>query len=720
MTASGLYTTEEIYRLLPAVYRVRDAEQGGVLRELIDVLTDQVNVLAESLEQLYDDQFIETCADWVAPYIGDLVGYRTLHGVVPQVASPRAEVANTIRYRRRKGTVSVLEQLARDVTGWPARAVEFFELLATTQYMNHVRPHAAATADLRDDGAARARRHASRPARSTASPTPPRCAGSRRAPGRYNIPNVGIFLWRVAGAPPRALAARRRATATGRRFRFDPLGTDKPLFGSPRTETGDHAPRRAARRAAAAAAAVRSTAHLADLYGAGRVAPARGRGRGAARPDAPSPTSASATSPTTRRRRAPGRTSRSRPTRTSRSTRCSAASPSPPRPAAGETRLATFHYGSALAVGGGGLRPRRVARAARDTSSPSRAATALGPPLASVAGGGAVQILDSRRYAAPPTITATTPADRRRRPRGRPALREPRAAAARRAATSSSSRWSRTRRSSSNGLVLAGAPLVIEESADTEPRTLVLRHCTLVPGLTRDPDGEPHSLGRASLIVLHPFATVTLDHCVVGPIVAVEGAEVDRERLGDRRVRARTRSPSAAAHRRAAAACSRSRRAADRETGDGLDAGGHLDARRLHGRSARCTRSGSTSPNSLLLARARRTGRPVAGAGLGRAPPGRLHPLLVRPAGLAHAAPVPLRRRRPGAPRRSTPRCATATRLHAAAPLDARRRSARARATRARWASRTSSTSRSARRTCRMRLDEYLRFGLEAGFFYAT
>ncbi len=72
MSATGLYTTEELYRLLPAVYRVRDAEQGGVLRELVDVLAEQVNVLAESLEQLYDDQFIETCAPWVAPYIGDL------------------------------------------------------------------------------------------------------------------------------------------------------------------------------------------------------------------------------------------------------------------------------------------------------------------------------------------------------------------------------------------------------------------------------------------------------------------------------------------------------------------------------------------------------------------------------------------------------------------------------------------------------------------------
>ena len=66
------------------------------------------------------------------------------------IRSPRAEVANTIGYRRRKGTAAMLEQLARDVTDWPARAVEFFEQLATTQYMNHVRLHAPATAPVRE------------------------------------------------------------------------------------------------------------------------------------------------------------------------------------------------------------------------------------------------------------------------------------------------------------------------------------------------------------------------------------------------------------------------------------------------------------------------------------------------------------------------------------------------------------------------------------------
>ena len=36
-----------------------------------------------------------------------------------------------------------------DTTGWRARAVEFFERVATTQYLNHPRPHALRTPDLR-------------------------------------------------------------------------------------------------------------------------------------------------------------------------------------------------------------------------------------------------------------------------------------------------------------------------------------------------------------------------------------------------------------------------------------------------------------------------------------------------------------------------------------------------------------------------------------------
>jgi hypothetical protein len=77
------FDAQKLYELLPAIYRARDAEQGGPLRELLAVIAEQAGVLEENLDQLYDDQFIETCGDWVVPYIGDLIGYRSLHGVVP-------------------------------------------------------------------------------------------------------------------------------------------------------------------------------------------------------------------------------------------------------------------------------------------------------------------------------------------------------------------------------------------------------------------------------------------------------------------------------------------------------------------------------------------------------------------------------------------------------------------------------------------------------------
>src|SRR5512135_383970 len=94
-----------LYSLLPAVYRARDAELGEPLRAVLSVIAEQLAVLEEDLAQLYDDQFIETCAEWVIPYLGDLIGYRALSPVQGITVPTRAEVANTIGYRKRKGTL---------------------------------------------------------------------------------------------------------------------------------------------------------------------------------------------------------------------------------------------------------------------------------------------------------------------------------------------------------------------------------------------------------------------------------------------------------------------------------------------------------------------------------------------------------------------------------------------------------------------------------------
>jgi len=68
------------------------------------------------------------------------------------------------------------------------------------------------------------------------------------------------------------------------------------------------------------------------------------------------------------------------------------------------------------------------------------------------------------------------------------------------------------------GLVISGAELQVLAASEDEPRNLVLRHCTLVPGLTLNPDGTAASPGAPSLSVASPFTTVTLEQCIVGPL----------------------------------------------------------------------------------------------------------------------------------------------------------------------------------------------------------
>jgi hypothetical protein len=72
------FDLKRLFELLPTFYRIRDTEQAGTLKALLSVISEQGAVLEEDMEQLYDDQFIETCAEWVVHYIGDLVGTRGL------------------------------------------------------------------------------------------------------------------------------------------------------------------------------------------------------------------------------------------------------------------------------------------------------------------------------------------------------------------------------------------------------------------------------------------------------------------------------------------------------------------------------------------------------------------------------------------------------------------------------------------------------------------
>ena len=247
------FDVTKIYQLLPALYRIRDSELAikmltpeqrnlieslpfhedsqieGPLKSLLSIIANQVAVLEENLEQLYDDQFIETCAEWVVPYIGQLVGTRGLLSIPNAPFSERGEVANTITYRRRKGTASVIEQLAHDVTGWESNVVEYFQRLATTQYMNHIRLENQSILGLKNWELLE---YALTPFNKMPHTIDVRRIEQRR--GKYNIQNIGVFLWRLKSY---TLDAKSPAyKVDDRRYTFDALGKSKPLYNMPQTE----------------------------------------------------------------------------------------------------------------------------------------------------------------------------------------------------------------------------------------------------------------------------------------------------------------------------------------------------------------------------------------------------------------------------------------------------------------------------------------------------
>lgn len=221
------FSGEKLYNLLPAIYRIRDQEEDGQpLRQLMEVLAREIGVIEENLHQLYQDQFIETCADWVIPYIGDLIGYRPLSGGV-EVTHSRAEVAHTIANRRRKGTAAVLEQLARDVTGQKARVVEFFKILSQTQHMKHLRQGHTYSPDLRNWELLE---NLNQPFDQCTHTIDMRNMTSNQ--GKYDIPNIGIYLWRLKTYSLTNVVA---APHDDKSYFFNPLKIATPLFIRPQS-----------------------------------------------------------------------------------------------------------------------------------------------------------------------------------------------------------------------------------------------------------------------------------------------------------------------------------------------------------------------------------------------------------------------------------------------------------------------------------------------------
>jgi hypothetical protein len=322
--------------------------------------------------------------------------------------------------------------------------------------------------------------------------------------GLYSIPNIGIFLWRLgAYSLTRSPAVALDAT----RFFFSPLGNDTPLFTRPQSEDEIthlaeplNVPDPISRRIL--------DAHLADYYGPDLSLVLHVDGLEVPIADvhacnleddggggwAHVPVAGIAIDPELGR----------------------IAFPAGQAP---ETVEVTFHYGFSADMGGGEYERAEGFAELLTPVEPVAAPAAIQDALDLLPAGGAVQIDDSGRYAESLAIDVD------------PGARlEVRAANGHRPTVVLNGeltiRGGADAEVTLDGLLLTGAALRVP-AANNALRRLVLRHCTLVPGLELETDGTPVSPGASSLVVELDDVTVVLDRCIVGAVRAVPGATVE-------------------------------------------------------------------------------------------------------------------------------------------------------------------------------------------------
>ncbi|UYB40434.1 hypothetical protein SLV14_003055 [Streptomyces sp. Je 1-4] len=553
-------TTREpdgLAELLPQWHRLRDAEHGEPLRALLAVIAEQVDRVRDGVAQQYDDWFVETAAPWVLPYLGDLVGYRPLPGYervlatglrdgglpdssrrrLAEALAPRREVAATVGNRRRKGTLPLLEELSESVAGWPARAVELSRLVA------HHQPVKLYGAGTGADGARRRGRGrmvdvrdgaaldlAGGPFGTVARTVDVRRADSPRRQGGYTPAGVGLFVWRlkpysVTRAPAYCVDRARNL------YTFSILGNDTPLLTRPEPEpsaahiaTLDNVPATIRRR--------QLHDRLADYYGPGKSLVIRRDGQ-----EAPVPLSDIVVADLSDWRYRPKRGQ-------------IAVDPELGRMAFGARSAprqgvwVDYHYGFGDDLGGGEY-PRERATAPDATVyqvgphrpyqrimdayaawQHDRRAGRCGPD-------GIIEITHSGAYQEQLDFDLD-PGDRlelRAAEGTRPVIRlldwySNRPDALNIRAREGNCAPGDRPRMVLDGLLVTGRGLHVSGPMGS----LVLRHCTLVPGWSLEPECAPHSPEEPSLVLDRTTACVEVDRCILGTIEVI-GDEVSTDPL---------------------------------------------------------------------------------------------------------------------------------------------------------------------------------------------
>jgi hypothetical protein len=553
---------DRLFNLLPVVHREHDDARGHLLRALLAVIGEQVDVVEEDIERLYRNWFIETCDDWVVPYIGDLIGYRAVHDAGEpgdpgaaraaarnRILIPRREIASTIAYRRRKGTVALLEEIGNQVTSWPARVVECYRLLGWMQHLDHVHVHRGQTLDVRRgsilDGAGG-------PFEQIAHTVDVRRANSHRTTGRFNIPDIALFVWRLHAysvsrtnaeasdwkSPAGWTLANCIEDEAPNYYTFSVLGNTTPLFNRPRPEESPtdiagaiNVPAPIRRRALDTPAHRAST----ELYGPRASLAVWAPGWPAKTAPQPIPAEAVIPADLSQWHYDPPRNHIAVDPETGRM-----AFPSMQLPRQGV--LVYYHYGFSADIGGGeyartlsqpvGARIYRVGDGAphkrirealdawqHDTSAPRSAV---------------IEIVDSGVYTEPLDVSMKTGTVLQIRAASgvRPVIRlldyladRPDGLSIRGAAGS---------RVTLDGLLIVGRGLNVSgnevETGTAGPDLcqITIRHCTLVPGWALLPDCEPRRPTEPSVQLMGTTANLIVEHSIIGGIEVV-ASQANRE-----------------------------------------------------------------------------------------------------------------------------------------------------------------------------------------------
>ncbi|MEH2236623.1 hypothetical protein [Nostoc sp.] len=550
----AIYYADKLWNLLPAIYRAEDSEifeRIGSLRELVNRIGVQAAILRRSLDRQWEDQSIETCDDWVIAYMADLLATNLVAS--QDARGQRLDVAKTIYYRRRKGTVAILEEIATDITGWSARVVEFFRQLGRTRH--NLDPAIGLPSETPDPAGNRILQQAQGLV-GTLTKTPMGgwadlrqvygatkahsafdeffyTADMRRGKGQvgwHNIPRLGVFLWRLIGFPvgepidsPLTKTALNKGIgvtpvkyqACPGHYTFDPTGREIPLFAAASHPFGDRWVSPAEWQLPTAISQPLLEQELGHLYAVeqGNLMSFNSLGIFDANGNLIPKVEITADSRDWTSRKA----NISFLIEPEKGKLIQGDKP----PTGTNNFLVTYHYGFSSTIGAGAFNRRILRQPATPTPAPKQEVLGGGDvlvaPLAAIASIGTLTILDSLTYNKISNLTGIKHVTLEAENNTRPLIRLP-------APNPTVTEWSFSGTEGSElileGLFISGGDLVLQGKFDH----VILRCCTLDPGEAGiAPATYAQAVDGRDLIPCHLWVEgqvrqLTIDRCILGPI----------------------------------------------------------------------------------------------------------------------------------------------------------------------------------------------------------